>query len=163
MKIIHARVAVISSNTNTFGLRGHVLITDDKQAFQVGLNHLNKLELNQIIRLTWADANWEAQTDKQAAILSELVRALSCEIPSQLQEPPPPVFQEAWEGTVWLIGSRRARAGIACPSPKSEAERKVWHPQSRIVNAECADQEFLSLKRNYPGWVWSYVSEWFKE
>lgn len=35
------RVAAISGNTNSFGLRGVVLVADDGEAWEVGVNHLN--------------------------------------------------------------------------------------------------------------------------
>lgn len=71
------RVASVSSNTNSFGLRGHVLIAEDGQAFEVARS--TPWFKGQIIV---ADPrNWAA---------------LGCEIPRELAKAPAAVVAEVW-------------------------------------------------------------------
>ena len=76
-------VASVSSNTNSFGLRGMVLVARDGEAWQVGANDINVKKKGEVLRIPGR------KTARNFA-------ALGFEIPERLKDAPPGVLTEIW-------------------------------------------------------------------
>jgi hypothetical protein len=86
------KVAAVSSNTNSFGLTGLILIAQDGEAWQVGASQHHVKTRGEIV---------------QVPVLGENDRNFAClgfEIPERLSQAPPVVVAE-----VWAVGKRTAR------------------------------------------------------
>ena len=85
-KAKHFIVVTVSKNTNSFGLRGMILMARDGEAWQVGANHLNVKKKGDLVRVPASagpvrEASWVA---------------LGYEIPERLRKAPPRVAAEVW-------------------------------------------------------------------
>ena len=80
------KVAAVSSNRNSFGLRGHVLVARDGEAWQVAVNNLNEREKGQIVR--FAVVGGHVKVEPTAVFFFE--------IPERLKDAPPAVVREVW-------------------------------------------------------------------
>ena len=91
---IHFKVASVSENRNAFGLRGHILVSREGVAYEVGLNYLNELKKDTEVEVVVVtgdprpgsitdvrDESEEKPTHEQ--VMSALTRKLSGEIPRQ--------------------------------------------------------------------------------
>lgn len=83
MKIKKFIVASISSNRNSFGLVGMILIAADGEAWQVGANCLNRKAKGTEITVPFHDKTPDFST-------------LGFEIPERLPDAPPKVVNEVW-------------------------------------------------------------------
>lgn len=72
-------VAAVSSNTNSFGLYQHVLVTKDGTAFTACANSLNKKDVGQVVDV------------------KKGFHEHSFEIPQQIKDAPDDVVQEVWK------------------------------------------------------------------
>ena len=93
MKVIHKsfRVAHVSSNANSFGLSGHILIARDGTAFEVGRSRCGNYPVK------WergSDVSIPYSVDKEGRPESPVWGAVSCEIPRELPVCPPKVLKE---------------------------------------------------------------------
>jgi len=79
-----------SSNTNAFGLRGHVLLSRAGDACEMGLNSLNELEHGHVVQLRHGVSLSPQQ------LTSMLAAKLHAEIPRYIGKAPPEVIKEAW-------------------------------------------------------------------
>lgn len=72
------KIAVLakSVNCNSFGLRGHILIADNGEAWEAAANSINELPVEKVVQSTADD------------VATALVR-LGFEIPRQLTDPRP--------------------------------------------------------------------------
>jgi hypothetical protein len=77
------KVCSVSTNTNSFGLHGLVLVARDGEAYEVGSNVLNIKEKGTVVRAT-----------VRGGAVS--FAKLGWEIPKQLDTAPPPVVAEVW-------------------------------------------------------------------
>jgi hypothetical protein len=77
------KVASVSSNTNSFGLTGMILIARDGEAWQVGANSISVRAKGTIIKVP------KLGTARTFA-------ALSFELPERLPDAPPGVVAEIW-------------------------------------------------------------------
>jgi hypothetical protein len=161
MKALHLRVVAVSGNANSFGLRGHILFTEDGQALQCGLNHLNAIKQGTILRFTWMDAEWGDGSRALDLIKSKLITQHGAELTQALENPPDTVFAEGWKGTVLIAGSRQARPGLGCVTADKKAEREVLHPETLVCAEDVADAEWLKRKKRWPGWSWQYIKDWY--
>ncbi len=85
------KVVAISDNTNGFGLRGHVLVARDGQAFEGGLNHLHHLTVGQAINL---EVVTDLPPDKFPSLTAMV--GYGFEIPRKLPPAPPAVVKAVW-------------------------------------------------------------------
>lgn len=81
------KIASVSSNTNSFGLTGMILIARDGEAWQVGANSYYLRTKGDVVRVPLT-----GKRDRNFA-------ALGFEIPEKLQDAPPPVVKEVWRST----------------------------------------------------------------
>lgn len=75
------KVAAVTENTNSFGLRGMVLISSDGTAYEVAANHLNVKNPGDVVSVPFP-INWAK---------------LGYELPRQLPKAPPEVIREVWK------------------------------------------------------------------
>ena len=85
-KAKHFIVVTVSKNTNSFGLRGMILMARDGEAWQVGANHLHVKKAGDLVRVPASagpvrEASWVA---------------LGYEIPHRLKRAPQHVAAEVW-------------------------------------------------------------------
>lgn len=85
-KAKHFIVVTVSKNTNSFGLRGMILMARDGEAWQVGASHLNVKKPGDLVRVPVSvgpvrEASWAS---------------LGYEIPNRLQRAPAHVAAEVW-------------------------------------------------------------------
>ena len=89
---MRVKVVSISSNTNSFGLRGHILVARDGAAFEGGLNHLHNLTVGQTINL---DVKTDLPLDRFPALTA--MAGYGFEIPRRLpHDAPPGVLKKIW-------------------------------------------------------------------
>lgn len=84
-------VASVSQNTNSFGLRGHILVSRKGEAWQVGRS------------ISPADEQWEKGTIvilQPSGLTDWNWAAYGVEIPERLQQAPPDVVADIWKGIV---------------------------------------------------------------
>lgn len=83
------KVVAISKNTNSFGLLGHVLISRDGAAFEVGRSvcTVSKWAVGDIISVS-------TRLNKSGSIIGYDFAELCCEIPRSLPAPPAKVLRE---------------------------------------------------------------------
>ena len=79
------KVATVSSNTNSFGLRGMILMAEDGEAWEVAVNNLYEKNKGVTIYLPVVDGKTEVSCGH-----------FPCEIPRQLPKAPKNVVQEVW-------------------------------------------------------------------
>lgn len=81
--MVRFKVVAVSANTNSFGLRGVVLLARDGTTYQVGANHLHEPQQGQVINVPGEvdNLNWGH---------------VGCEIPERLADAPPAVIAEVW-------------------------------------------------------------------
>lgn len=84
------KVVSKSSNTNAFGLRGHVLLSRAGEACELGLSALNELERGHVVQLQH-DVSLSPQE-----MVSMLAIKLHAEIPRYIGKAPPEVIKETW-------------------------------------------------------------------
>lgn len=80
------KLAAISSNTNSFGLSGHVIVALDGEAWEFG-------------RARYDDSAWQVGTILELTTKNTVASALSnlsCEIPHQKDRAPAKVVSEVW-------------------------------------------------------------------
>lgn len=77
------KVASVSSNTNSFGLTGMILVARDGEAWQVGASSLYVKVKGSIIKVPTVGT-------------SRTFASLGFEIPEQLPDAPPGVVAEVW-------------------------------------------------------------------
>ena len=82
------KVATVSQNTNSFGLRGFILVAKDGQAFEAAANYLNVPNKGDIITLP-------GTTDGTRTRFNFAKK--SYEIPHPLSQAPSDVVKEIWE------------------------------------------------------------------
>lgn len=82
------KVVTVSSNTNSFGLRGMVLMAEDGEAWEVGVSNIYEKSKNATIYLPVVDGKTEVPCGH-----------FQCEIPRQLPKAPKNVIQEVWNNT----------------------------------------------------------------
>jgi len=80
------KVVAVSTNTNSFGLRGMVLMAKDGEAWQVGANDINIKKKGDIVTL---------EMDSVDVIFANL----GFEIPVKLLNAPESVINEVWGPT----------------------------------------------------------------
>lgn len=83
------KVVARSSNTNSFGLRGHVLVSRTGLGVELALNHINSLETGANVRVP---VRRDDLIDKQA-LASAVALHLHGEIPRALNKAPRKVLQ----------------------------------------------------------------------
>lgn len=105
---IQFKVATVSSKRNTFGLRGHILVSREGVAYEVGLNHLNELKKGAEVEVvvvtgdprpgTITDVREESEEKPtHDQVMSALTRKLSGEIPRLVDaNVPKDVMREIW-------------------------------------------------------------------
>ena len=83
--MVRFKVVAVSVNTNTFGLRGVVLLARDGTIYQVGASHLHVPQQGQVINVPGEadNLNWGH---------------VGYEIPERLADAPPAVIAEVWGG-----------------------------------------------------------------
>lgn len=77
------RVASVSSNTNSFGLHGHILIAQDGEAWQAAANNINMKVKGDVLVL---------DTTKTGCFATH-----GFEIPERLPDAPEGVVAEIWQ------------------------------------------------------------------
>jgi len=83
------KVVAVSSNTNSFGLRGVVLVAKDGEAWQGGVSHLYVPKQGDIIRLIFREKS-------QGELEAYPQFPFNCEIPERLPDAPAEVVKEAF-------------------------------------------------------------------
>jgi hypothetical protein len=83
------KVVAHSTNTNSFGLRGHILISRTGLAVELALNALNTLDVNQDVRVPVRRDDVESPQQLASAV----ARHLHGEIPRARQKAPRGVVQ----------------------------------------------------------------------
>lgn len=79
------KVASVASNTNSFGLRGMILISEDGQAWEVAANYINEKKKGDVIATTIDRAG------------EPTFNGFGFELPRRLQpDPPVGVVREIW-------------------------------------------------------------------
>lgn len=78
------KVASISSNRNSFGLQGVILVAKDGEAFEVGASYLHAVNKGDVVLVPLIDEH-----DLNFAYLG-------FEIPTYLPQAPPDVVAEVW-------------------------------------------------------------------
>lgn len=71
------KVVSVSKNVNSFGLRGHVLVARNGEAWEVGANHLNSKKIGEVVSLHGSFSDFE--------------------IPRRLPTAPKNVVDEVWK------------------------------------------------------------------
>ena len=100
------KVVSISSNTNSFGLYGVILMGKDGESYQVGSNYFHLPKKGDVLK---NNVHYNAET--QERLLKTLSWSLSgFEIPERLPDAPFKVVQEVW-GRSALIMNDRDRVG----------------------------------------------------
>lgn len=82
------KVAAVTNNRNSFGLRGAVLLTRKGVAYQVGFNDHDPLAVGQVVKVKRKDFGDGIAHDW---------RPWGVEIPERLPDAPPGVVQEVWK------------------------------------------------------------------
>lgn len=82
-------VASVSSNRNSFGLTGHILVAKDGRAWEVARG--TPWEKGQVVNL-WEEKHGTLPT------WTPLWASHECEIPRQLRDVPKPALLELWKG-----------------------------------------------------------------
>jgi len=75
------KVAAVSTNTNSFGLYGHIFIARSGKAFEAAANHINRKNKGEVVRLDADNPNFAE---------------LGFEIPRELPTAPEEVVNEVW-------------------------------------------------------------------
>lgn len=78
------KVVAVSSNLNSFGLRGHIFIAKDGEAWQAAASSLSELKKGKVVRVT-LDRNDRPEFGY-----------LGFEIPERLPNAPKKVVNEVW-------------------------------------------------------------------
>jgi hypothetical protein len=78
------KVASVSENTNSFGLRGHIFIAEDGEAWEAGANTVNGLKKGDTVKV-FLDRSDEPD-----------FTYLGFEIPRKLPDAPRNVVNEVW-------------------------------------------------------------------
>jgi hypothetical protein len=86
------RVIAQSSNANSFGLRGHVLISRTGLACEVGLNYLNARPVGDSIRVPVHRSDLRSAEELAGAV----ARKLHGEIPRSLPKAPREVIRQVY-------------------------------------------------------------------
>jgi hypothetical protein len=83
------KVAAVSSNANSFGLRGMVLMARTGEAWQVGVNHLNVKQVGHLVsgELIGEGGRYEGRQ----------FYGMEYEIPKKLPNAPSNVVEEVWK------------------------------------------------------------------
>ena len=88
MSGVEFKVAAVSSNRNSFGLKGVVLIARGGRAFQVGASDLHVPKVGDVITIPFIELEGKPVLN---------FAALCFEIPEELNPPAPPsVVKEVW-------------------------------------------------------------------
>ena len=82
------KVVTVSTNTNSFGLYGHILMAEDGESWEAGANELNKRNQGDIVTIFY-----EGPEGNQSP---NFARA-NFEIPEQKPTAPKNVISEVWE------------------------------------------------------------------
>lgn len=84
------KIAVLakSANCNSFGLRGHILVADNGEAWEAAANSINELDVEKVVQST-AD-------DVATALIN-----LGFEIPRQLTDPRPSDLERFFPDSIW--------------------------------------------------------------
>lgn len=83
-------VASVSSNTNSFGLYGVVIVAKDGQTFEVACNRLNVPEKDEIVKV-WLNE----KTHNLLQIIGH-----NCEIPTRLKDAPKSITSSLFKAKV---------------------------------------------------------------
>jgi len=86
-------VAAISENTNSFGLRGMVLMSEIGTTYQVGANSLHLKEIGDKITIP---CEWNECDAEGIPQVSHNFYTLGYEIPTRLPNAPQNVIKEVW-------------------------------------------------------------------
>lgn len=89
---IKLKVAAVSSSSNSFGLRGHVLIGRSGLAIELGLNHLNSLKAGQVVSIPVSKSDVKSKD----AFAYAASRKLGGEISRPLPRAPKKVSLSVW-------------------------------------------------------------------
>lgn len=81
------KVVAVSSNTNSFGLYGMILMAKDGEAYEVAVNEIYKKNKNDIVCLPMKNGKTNLLGDCQ----------ISFEIPRKLPNAPQKVIDEVWQ------------------------------------------------------------------
>lgn len=87
------KVAVVSKNTNSFGLRGHVLVSRTGIAIEVGLNSINEVAKGSIVRVPVTRHAIRTAESFAGAVASKL----HGEIPRVRPRAPKEILDEVWK------------------------------------------------------------------
>lgn len=104
MHLIQMKVGAVSDNTNSFGLRGHVLVSRTGLAVEVGLSGIHSRGLD---TYAWIPVQREDLASGEAFACA-VARTLSGEIPRALPKAPAPVVGELWGDEAYGKRNRRA-------------------------------------------------------
>jgi len=85
------KVAAVSSNTNSFGLYGTVLVAQDGEAYEIALNDINKKKVGDTVLLPVKNGKTDIMGDCQ----------LFFEIPRKLPTAPQKIIDQVWGN--WYI------------------------------------------------------------
>lgn len=88
------RVAAVSSNHNSFGLRGHVLVSRTGLACELALSDLNSKPRGTRVRVPVSRIHVSGKPD---ALASAAARHLHGEIPRDLPKAPAKIAREVWK------------------------------------------------------------------
>lgn len=82
------KVASVSSNRNSFGLQGVILVAEDGEAFEVGASYLHGVKKSDVVLVPTSDEH------------GHNFAQLGFEIPRQLPQAPPEVVAEVWRSAM---------------------------------------------------------------
>jgi len=132
MQEITLKVVSKSSNSNSLGLTGHILVSPWGSAYEIALNQLNSLEQDQEVTV-WADPFGEPNLSE---LNGELVRRLS--------PPPKEVLDEIW-GSRAVHNVERVTRYLVLPTTHKAGGREwkqnllllvlPWENKSEGINA----------------------------
>lgn len=131
-KHILFKVVSVSDTTNSFGLRGHILVSRLGMAYEVGLSYLNVIPKDTVLKVPVTRADLRNHDTLQGA----LVRKTQCEIPRLLAtKMPQAVLREVWgQPNAFRVGFEAA--GKDPKSTNLPATPKVRRPRPKKQTAK---------------------------
>jgi hypothetical protein len=158
------KVASISSNPNSFGLYGHILVAEDGESWQVGRS-----------RSGTSPKSWVQGEVIDAPLMNDPVRhinspawqELHCEIPQRLPDAPPNVIAEIWGKPQEPQAADPAPAREVAPSIVFTAEQFTATPWSTAREKADFANAFVRFVENnfqqahFPKWFYRRLSQTF--
>lgn len=87
------KVAAVSENTNSFGLRGMILMRENGVTYQVGANYLRVKKVGETVTVP---CDWNEVDPMGDPMVNYHFYSLGFEIPERLPDAPENVVREVW-------------------------------------------------------------------